>query len=62
MPEVIVNKATMDHIVAAPRILHMAAQFLERGHNVDQLSTMDSVYFKEKPRQRVNPKCLLPLF
>jgi hypothetical protein len=54
LPESIVNKAhwvsaTMDHSVAAPRILHMAAQFLKRGHNVDQLSTMDSVYFKEKP-------------
>ena len=42
----------MDDSVAAPRILNMAAQFLKRGHNVDQLSTIGSVFVKNSPQDK----------
>jgi hypothetical protein len=35
-----------DDCVAAPRILNMAAQFIKRGHNIDQLSTMAYIFVK----------------
>jgi len=38
--------------VAAPRILNMAAQFVKRGHNVDQLSTIGSVFVKNNPQDK----------
>jgi len=57
------SRLKMDDSVAAPRILNMAAQSAKRGHNVDQLSTMGSVFVKKQSsRQTVNPKCPLPLF
>jgi hypothetical protein len=49
----------MNDSVAAPRILNMAAQFM----NVDQLSTMYSVFVKKQTSgQTMNPKCLLSFF
>jgi phosphopantothenoylcysteine synthetase/decarboxylase len=56
MPEGVVINAhrvwtKTDDSVAAPRILNMAAHFVKRGHIVDQLSTVVSVFvYKKKIR------------
>jgi hypothetical protein len=57
MPEGIVIKAhrgltKMDNSVAAPRILNMAAQFIKRGQNVDQLSIVDFVFVKNNHQDK----------
>jgi hypothetical protein len=57
MPEGIVIKAhkvwtKMDDSVAAPRILNMAAQFMKRGHNIDQLPTVDYVFAKNNHQDK----------
>jgi hypothetical protein len=57
MPKGVVIKAhrvwiKMDDSVAAPRILNMAAQFMKRGHNIDQLSPVDSVFVKNNHKDK----------
>jgi len=57
MPEGIMIKANrvwtkMDNSVAAPRILNMAAQFMKKGQNVDQLSTVDFVFVKNNHQDK----------
>jgi len=57
MPEGIMIKVhrvwtKMDDSVTALRILNMLAQFMKRGQNVDQLSTVDSVFVKNNHQDK----------